>query len=139
MGLLRELSASVNEDVVHKPLVRENSPTSVSAVRGRNVASCYHECMSKVRLSASVDADLMSAAEAAVRRGRLESLSAWVNEALRLKVEQDRRLEALAAFVAAYEAEHGEITPDEVRRARRRAAARAVHTQGAPRRARGLR
>ena len=79
----------------------------------------------KQRLSASVDADLIVAAEAAVARGSFDSVSAWVNEALRLKLEQDRRLEALGAFVAAYEAEHGEITSDEIRDAARRARARA--------------
>jgi hypothetical protein len=78
--------------------------------------------MSKVRLSASVDADLVAAAEAAVARGQLESVSAWVNEALRAKAEHDRRLEALGAFVAAYEREHGEITPEEMRTAARRRA-----------------
>jgi Arc/MetJ-type ribon-helix-helix transcriptional regulator len=88
--------------------------------------------MSKVRLSASVDADLIAAAEQAVARGRLESVSAWVNEALRSKAEQDRRLEALGAFVAAYEAEHGEITADEMRSAARRARARAIATHGTP-------
>ncbi len=80
----------------------------------------------KQRLSASVDADLIVAAEAAVARGRFDSVSAWVNDALRLKVEQDRRLEALGAFVAAYETEHGKITPEEVRDAARRARGRAV-------------
>lgn len=84
--------------------------------------------MSKVRLSASVDADLIAAAEAAVAHGQLESVSAWVNEALRMKAEQDRRLKALAAFVASYEEEHGEITPEEIRAARRRASARALST-----------
>jgi Arc/MetJ-type ribon-helix-helix transcriptional regulator len=87
--------------------------------------------MSKVRLSASVDAELVAAAEAAVAKGRLESVSQWVNEALRSKAEQDRRLEALGAFLAEYEAEHGEITPEEIRGAARRARARAVATHGA--------
>jgi Arc/MetJ-type ribon-helix-helix transcriptional regulator len=82
--------------------------------------------MSKVRLSASVDADLVAAAEAAVARGRLESVSAWVNEALRAKAEHDRRLEALGAFIEAYEAEHGEISVDEMRTAARRARTIAV-------------
>lgn len=67
--------------------------------------------MNKVRLSASVDADLLAAAEAAVARGQLESVSAWVNEALRAKADHDCRLEALGAFVASYENEHGEIRP----------------------------
>jgi|SRR5271166_5484783 len=75
--------------------------------------------MNKVRLSASVDADLLAAAEAAVARGRLESVSAWVNEALRAKAEHDRRLEALGAFVATYEAQHGEISEEEMRAAAR--------------------
>jgi Arc/MetJ-type ribon-helix-helix transcriptional regulator len=92
--------------------------------------------MSKARLSASVDAELLAAAETAVARGRLESVSAWVNEALRLKVEHDRRMDALAAFIAAYEAEHGEISPEEIRAAGRRASARAVSSGGRrPRRA----
>ncbi len=82
--------------------------------------------MSKVRLSASVDADLVAAAEAAVARGRLESVSAWVNEALRAKAEHECRLEALGAFVAAYEARHGEISAAEMRAAARNAQARAV-------------
>jgi Arc/MetJ-type ribon-helix-helix transcriptional regulator len=64
---------------------------------------------SKQRLSASVDADLIQAAEDAVARGRFVSVSAWVNEALRFKLAHERRVEALAAFVARYEREHGEI------------------------------
>jgi hypothetical protein len=80
----------------------------------------------KVRLSASVDADLVAAAEAAVSAGRSGSVSAWVNDALQLKREHDQRVAALAAFVAAYEAEYGEITPDEIQAAMRRARSRAV-------------
>jgi Arc/MetJ-type ribon-helix-helix transcriptional regulator len=82
--------------------------------------------MNKVRLSASVDADLLAAAEAAVARGHMESVSAWVNEALRAKAEHDRRLEALGAFVATYEAKHGEISAEEMRAAARFTGARAV-------------
>jgi Arc/MetJ-type ribon-helix-helix transcriptional regulator len=80
----------------------------------------------KQRLSASVDVDLIAAAEEAVARGGADSVSAWVNEALRLKLDQDRRLEALSTFLADYEAEHGEITHEEMRNATRRARARAV-------------
>ena len=64
----------------------------------------------KQRLSASVDADLVEAAHAAVAGGRAENLSAWVNEALRRQVDHDRRMQALDDFLAAYESEHGEIT-----------------------------
>jgi Arc/MetJ-type ribon-helix-helix transcriptional regulator len=88
--------------------------------------------MNKVRLSASVDADLLAAAEAAVARGHLESVSAWVNEALRAKAEHDRRLEALGAFVATYEAKHGEISADEMRAAARGARAVAQPTVRLP-------
>jgi Arc/MetJ-type ribon-helix-helix transcriptional regulator len=94
---------------------------------GMNVVVGYHvRVIPKQRLSASVDADLIEAAEAAVAGGRFDSVSAWVNDALRLKLEQDRRLQALGAFVAAYEVEHGEITPEEIRDAARRARGRAV-------------
>lgn len=81
---------------------------------------------SKHRLSASVDADLVVAGHAAVAAGAAESLSAWVNEALRRQAAHDRRLQALGDFVAAYEAEHGEISEAEISRARRSALARAV-------------
>jgi Arc/MetJ-type ribon-helix-helix transcriptional regulator len=88
--------------------------------------------MTKQRLSASVDSDLIEAAENAVTSGRSESVSAWVNDALRIKLEQERRLEALAAFIAAYEDEHGEITPDEMLAAARRARASAITVRGTP-------
>ena len=86
----------------------------------------------KQRLSASVDSDLITAAEDAVKRGLSASVSAWVNEALRLKLAQERRLEALSAFVTAYENEHGEITPEEMHQATRRARASAVTVRGLP-------
>jgi hypothetical protein len=47
--------------------------------------------------------------------------TAWVNAALRLKAERDRRLQALDEFLGADEAEHGEITDEEMREAARRA------------------
>jgi Arc/MetJ-type ribon-helix-helix transcriptional regulator len=88
--------------------------------------------MSKQRLSASVDADLIEAAEKAVARGHTESVSAWVNEALRLRLSQERRLDALEAFMAAYEREQGEITSEEMQMAARRARQRAVVIRGGP-------
>ena len=86
----------------------------------------------KERLSASVDAELMAVAQEAVARGRAESVSAWVNDALRLKANHDRRLAALDDFLATYEAEHGEITEQEMRDAARRARASAVVVRGRP-------
>jgi Arc/MetJ-type ribon-helix-helix transcriptional regulator len=85
----------------------------------------------KERLSASVDAELVAVVQKAVAEGRAESVSAWVNEALRLKVAHDQRLRALDEFVAAFEAEHGQITEAEMREAARRARGRAVVVRGA--------
>lgn|SRR5487761_1093737 len=86
----------------------------------------------KQRLSASVDAALLQAAQAAVDEGRASSVSAWVNDALQLKVEHDRRMQALDSFLAAYEAEHGAITEAEVDQAVRRAQSRATVVRSAP-------
>lgn len=86
----------------------------------------------KQRLSASVDARLLAAVQQAVTEGRAESISAWVNDALRLKADHDRRLQALDEFLATYEAEHGEITEAEMRDASRRARERAIVVRGRP-------
>ncbi len=84
------------------------------------------------RLSATVDADLLAAAKGAVAEGRAESLSAWVNDALAGQVEHDRRMKALDDFLRMYEAEHGEITPAEIREATRRTRGRAVVIRARP-------
>ena len=86
----------------------------------------------KQRLSASIDAELLAAAQQAVTEGRAENVSAWVNDALRLKTDHDRRLRALDEFLASYEAEHGEITEEEMRDAARRARERAIIVRGRP-------
>jgi hypothetical protein len=83
------------------------------------------------RLSASVDPELLAAGHTAVAEGRAESLSAWVNDALKLKADHDRRMSALDAFLAAFEAEHGQITRDEITDATRRTRARAVVVRAA--------
>jgi hypothetical protein len=82
--------------------------------------------MPKHRLSASVDASLIAAAERAVAEGRAENVSAWVNAAMRRQVEHDLRIRALSDFVATYEAKHGVITEAEIADVKRRARARAV-------------
>jgi hypothetical protein len=84
----------------------------------------------KARLSVTVDADLVAASQAAVATGEAESVSAWVNHALRLKIEHDRRLRGIDDFIAAYEAEYGEITDEEMDAAYRAARARAVVVRG---------
>jgi GH15 family glucan-1,4-alpha-glucosidase len=86
----------------------------------------------KQRLSASVDAGLLQAAHSAVEEGRAESVSAWVNGALQLKAEHDRRMQALDSFLASYEAEHGEISEAEIDDAVRRARSRATVVRSTP-------
>ncbi len=70
--------------------------------------------MSKQRLTVSVGPELAAAAAAAVREGRADSVSGWVSDALVEKVAREARLPALAEAGAAYEAEHGEISPEEL-------------------------
>lgn len=77
-----------------------------------------------------MDADLIVAAEAAAKRGDAANVSAWVNEAMRLKVEHDRGLADLAAVIADFEAEHGEITNEEIEKAARTARSLAVPIRG---------
>src|SRR5437016_5136151 len=81
---------------------------------------------SRQRLSATVEAELLAAGRAAVADGRAESLSAWVNAALRRQADHDRRMRALDDFLETYEAEHGEISEEEMRAATRRTRARAT-------------
>lgn len=84
----------------------------------------------KHRLSATVDADLVAAAEAAVSAGQVDSVSAWVNQAMARQVERETRLAALTEIIAAHEAEYGEITDQDVVAARRTAAAAATVVRG---------
>ena len=83
----------------------------------------------KQRLSASVDAELL-ARESAAKRGEVANVSAWVNDAMRLKVEHDRGLAELAEVIADFEAEYGEITREEIAKAARTAHSRAVRVRG---------
>ena len=90
----------------------------------------YDEHMTRDRLSATVEGELLEAARRAVAEGRAESVSAWVNDALRLKADHDRRLRGLEEFIAAYEAEHGVITEEEIRETTRRLRERAIVIRG---------
>lgn len=83
-------------------------------------------------MSATVEAELLEAGRAAVAEGRAESLSAWVNDALRRQADYDRRMQALDDFLASYEAEQGEITEEEMREAERRSRSRAVVVRTPP-------
>lgn len=68
----------------------------------------------KARLTVTVDAELVEAANQAVKAGRAESLSGWVNAALAEREAKERRLRAMAEAVSAYEAEFGTISAQEL-------------------------
>jgi len=68
----------------------------------------------KQRLTVTVDPELVEAGHRAVESGRAESVSGWVSAALELKLQQDRKLALLAAAVADYEKDLGEITAEEI-------------------------
>ena len=86
----------------------------------------------KERLTVTVDPNLVEAGNQAVSEGRVESLSAWVNQALAERAAKERRLSALAGAIASYEAAFGAITPDEIAAQARadRVAARVVRGAG---------
>jgi|SRR5882724_9589912 len=87
----------------------------------------------KQRLSASVDAAVLAAAQAAVSDGRATNISAWVNEALHRQAAHDGRMRALDDFLLAYETEHGVISEEEIRAASRTARAKAFVVRGTKR------
>ena len=68
----------------------------------------------KQRLTVTVDPDLIEAGQRAVQSGQAESVSGWVSAALEDKVRRDHKLALLAAAVANYEQEFGEITAEEI-------------------------
>jgi hypothetical protein len=88
--------------------------------------------MTRARLSATVDGDLLEAGREAVAEGRAPSLSAWVNEALQRQHEHDRRMRALDEFLDHYERAHGPITEREIGDASRRLRTRATTVRAAP-------
>jgi Arc/MetJ-type ribon-helix-helix transcriptional regulator len=68
----------------------------------------------KARLTVTVDAELVEAANQAVKAGRAESVSGWVNAALAEREAKERHLRAMAEAVSAYEAEFGTISAQEL-------------------------
>lgn len=84
----------------------------------------------KTRLTVTVDAELVTAGNAAVEGGAADSLSAWVNEALAARAARDRRLAAMSDAIAAYEAEFGEITAAEMTAQHRADRAAAIVVRG---------
>lgn len=76
-------------------------------------------------MTVTIDHSLVEAANQAVASGRASSISMWVNAALAERAAKDRRLGAMAAVIAEYEAAFGEISEAEMiaqQRADRRAA-----------------
>jgi hypothetical protein len=82
----------------------------------------------KQRFTVTADADLIRAGKTAVAEGQAGNFSAWVNDAMRLKAENDARLRALDRFFEEYEREHGEITEGEIKAATKRLKSRAIDT-----------
>ena len=97
--------------------------------------------ITKARLTVSVDRALVQAGTEAVAAGHAESLSAWVNLALAERAAKDKRLRAMGDAIAAYEAEFGEISPEELVAQRRadRQSARVIRGPAATRRPRARR
>lgn len=81
-------------------------------------------------MTVSVDEGLLDAARAAVERGEAESLSAWFNQAMQRQLDHERRLAAADDYFAWYEAEHGEITQEEMDEAERIMEERSIHVRG---------
>jgi len=70
--------------------------------------------MTKQRVTITADAEALAAGQRAVADGVYGSLSEWASAAMVEKVARDARLRALDDALAAYEAEHGAITDEEV-------------------------
>jgi hypothetical protein len=68
----------------------------------------------KERLTVTVDPALIQAGQDAVAAGWAESVSAWVNLALAERAAKERRLVAMGDAIAAYEAEFGAISAQEL-------------------------
>jgi hypothetical protein len=90
----------------------------------------------KARVTLTLDRQLVEAAGQAVRSGRADSLSGWINQALSEKVARERRLQGLSAAIAAYESEFGHITEAEMDAQRRADRRGAIVVRGRRRRSR---
>lgn len=88
----------------------------------------------KLRLTVTVDPDLVEAGNRAVAKGSAGSLSAWVNQALADRARRDQQLAQLGDAIADYEAEFGAIPAEEMARQRRADREAAVVVRGGPKR-----
>lgn len=83
-------------------------------IRKYNQGSIVVSMARKERMTVTVDAELIEAGNRAVRAGRADSLSGWVNDALAERDQRERRLRGMAEAIATYEREHGVITDAEM-------------------------
>ena len=74
----------------------------------------YDDGMTKRRVTVTLDAELVEVANQVVASGRAESVSAWVNAALARESERDRLLQNGREAIAAYEAQYGAFTEEEL-------------------------
>ena len=81
------------------------------------------------RFTATVEAGLLAAARHAVKEGRADSVSAWVNEALVRQAEHEKKLTAMREFLGEYKADFGEFTAAEKREIRERLRRRTVRVR----------
>jgi Arc/MetJ-type ribon-helix-helix transcriptional regulator len=81
-------------------------------------------------MTVSLDRELAEAAEEAVRRGEVTSVSAFVSEAIAARVEHLVRLRHMREALDAYEAEFGVITEDEMEAMRRHDRENAIVVRG---------
>ncbi|NLV55430.1 MAG: hypothetical protein GXY13_07455 [Acidimicrobiales bacterium] len=95
--------------------------------------------MQKRRITVTVDEEAYQAAVSAVAAGRASSVSAWVNEALTARREDDDARALLGDLLAEHQAEQGAFTPEELAEQERRdlEAAAAVRARRATRRRAG--
>jgi hypothetical protein len=96
------------------------------------ISTTSHVTTTKRRLSASIDADLLTAAERAVAQGHAPTVSAWVTEAFERQIAHDQRLLAMDRFLAEFEAEFGVITEADIAAATLQTRAEAVVVRARP-------
>lgn len=84
----------------------------------------------KARLTVTVDPELIEAGNRAVAAGTADSMSAWVSAALADRQQRDEQLTRLRSAIADYEAEFGEITPEELATQSRADRANAIVVRG---------
>ena len=88
--------------------------------------------MPKVRITVSVEVDLLNHAQAAVQAGVCRSLSEWIGQAMAEQLAKDARQAALDELLAEFETEYGPITDEEIaeQRQRDRDASAALRQEG---------